>query len=117
MIARAKDLRTSEHEKLRDGNGKLTMHHFLEEADSGGVGRLFALTTIPPGSSIGTHTHEGNFEVYYVTEGKVEVHDNGKPDVLEAGDCMICKDGDNHCIENKSDRDAKVVMLVIYTKR
>lgn len=117
MITRAKDLRTSEHEKLRDGNGTLWMHHFLEEADSGGAGRLFAMTTIPPGSSIGLHTHEGNFEAYYVVEGDVEVTDNGVPGTLGPGDCMICKDGDNHSVENKSDKDAKIVMLVIYTKK
>ena len=117
MITKSKDLRVSEHDKLRDGNGKIYMQHFMEEADSGGTGRLFVMATIPPGSSIGPHTHVGDFDAYYVLDGNVEVTDNGVPGTLAPGDFMICKDGDSHSVENKSDKDAKIIMLVIYTRK
>ncbi len=117
MIVKAKDLKHTAPENLRDGKGVINMTHFLNPEDSYGTGRLFSVATIPPGSSIGTHDHVGEFEIYYVLEGTVNVADNGLPAVLNAGDCMICRDGDNHSIENASDREAKVLFLVLFTKK
>ncbi|MDR1533663.1 MAG: cupin domain-containing protein [Planctomycetota bacterium] len=117
MIRKGKDHKRSQHENLRGGKGKLEMTHFFEEAESSGTGRIFARATIPPGSSIGEHPHNGEFEIYYLLKGVVQVTDNGKPGILEAGDTMLCKNGDTHSIENKSGQDAEILFLVLYDKR
>ncbi|MDR1519270.1 MAG: cupin domain-containing protein [Planctomycetota bacterium] len=117
MITKAKEHRRSQHEKLREGKGKLEMIHFLEEAGSFGSGRMFARAVIPPGSSIGEHPHNGEFELYYMLDGTAQVTDNGVPGVLETGDVMICKDGDRHSIENKSDKDIEILFLILYVKQ
>ena len=117
MIRKAKDHRKSKHEKLRDGKGTLEMIHFFEEAESYDTGKIFARAVIPPGSSIGTHTHEGNFEVYYMLKGTAHVTDNGVPGILETGDTMLCRNGDNHSLENRSAEDIEVLFLVLYDKQ
>ena len=117
MLIKAKDHRKSQHEKLRGGNGKLEMTHFLEEAGSFGTGRVFARAVMPPGTSIGEHPHNGEFEAYYLLKGTAHITDNGQPGVLEAGDTLICKDGDRHSIENRSDQDIEILFLVLYTKK
>jgi Mannose-6-phosphate isomerase len=115
MIVRAKDLRKTSQENLRGGKGRIDMTHFMEPEDSYNSGRLFAMATIPPGASIGEHPHIDEYEIYHVVDGEVYVTDNGSDPVkLERGDCMVCKDGDSHSIENKSSRDATMLFLVLF---
>lgn len=116
MITKASDLRHTSSSEMRGGKGTVAMTHFLEQADSQGAGRLFVYTVMPPGSSIGKHIHEGEYEVYYILEGVAHVMDNDEPGILEPGDCMICKDGDTHSIENRGDADLKAIFLILHTK-
>ena len=116
MIKRAKDLRNSSDEKLRGGNGVVNMIHFFEKAENPAVGRLFAKATLPSGSSIGKHKHEGEFEIYYILKGTAHVMDNDKPGVLEPGDCMVCLDGDTHSIENRGTEPVEALFLVLNTR-
>lgn len=117
MIIRAQDQKVTEHTNLRDGKGSLTMKHFFTAEESWGTGRMFSVATLPSGSSIGKHAHNGEYEIYLVLEGSVNVTDNDKPFTLNAGDCMICKDGDTHSVENASGRDAKIMFLIVLTKK
>ncbi len=115
MIVRAKDIKKTSQENLRGGKGRVDMLHFMEPENSWNTGRVFAMATMPPGSSIGEHPHIKEFEIYYVTNGEVHVTDNdSEPIKLVKGDCMICKDGDKHSIENKSDKDAEILFLVLF---
>lgn len=119
MITRANELTKTAPENLRGGNGVINMIHFLNPEDSYDTGRMFSVSTLPPGASIGKHIHQNEFEIYYVLKGTVTVNvtDNDRPDVMHAGDCMICRDGDTHSIENKSDQDAEVLFVVLFTKK
>lgn len=116
MIKKASALRHSADSNLRGGAGTVAMTHFLEKADSFGAGRLFSIATLPPGASIGMHKHEGEYEIYYILKGTAQVMDNDVPGVLDAGDCMICLDGDSHSIENSGAEDLVALFLVLYTK-
>lgn len=115
MIKKACDIRHNDEVELRGGRGTLEIVNFLEKEESGGVGRLFAVSIIPPGCSIGTHRHEGDFEVYYMLKGRAHVVDNGVPGVLEPGDCMVCRDGDTHSIENRGDVTVEYIALILYS--
>lgn len=115
MIKKAKDVRVTADSNLRGGKGTVTMEHFVEKDESFGSGRLFAKATLPPGSSIGTHKHEGEYEIYYILQGTAHVMDNDEPKTLEPGSMMICKDGDSHMIENKGTEDVVAIFLVLYS--
>ena len=53
-----------------------------------GKGRLLSHSVIFPGSSIGVHTHKGDFETYYILKGEGLVNDNGVVSPVGPGDVI-----------------------------
>jgi quercetin dioxygenase-like cupin family protein len=117
MIRKKQEQRLSTEHKLKGGKGDIGLKHFLEEAESYGNGRLFAISIIPPGCSIGYHTHAGDFEIYYILKGTAKVSDNGIEDILHPGDSMTCREGESHSIENIGDSDLEYVAIILYTEK
>ena len=73
MIKTAGHQQVRVRENVRGGEGALVFHDFLVTEESFGAGKLFSRTVLPAGTSIGEHRHDGEFEVYYVLEGTVEL--------------------------------------------
>ena len=115
MIRKAQQQKTSTQPNLKGGRDTVRLKHIIEEAESYGTGRLFAISIIPPGGSIGHHTHTGDFEIYYILKGTAKVMDNDVEDILEPGDSMICKEGESHSIENIGEIDLEYVAFILYT--
>ena len=63
------------------------------------------LGMLPPGSSIGLHTHETNSEMIYVLEGEGCMILDGQEEILRADMCHYCPKGHSHTFINKSDKD------------
>jgi len=101
-------------ENLRGGEGAVTFHEFLSAQEAFGAGRLFSRSVLPSGASIGTHSHDGEFEVYYVLSGVADVTDDGKPCRLRAGDMHVCQSGHTHSLKNNEEEDLDIVMLILY---
>lgn len=116
MIKKASQIRHNKEPNLKGGRGTLDIINFLEAEESCGTGRLFAVSIIPPGGSIGYHQHNGDFEIYYFLKGEAKVSDNGKEDILGPGDCMVCYDGDWHGIENIGEDNLEYIALILYNK-
>ena len=68
-------------------------------------------TTLPVGSTIGRHPHEGNEEVYIVTEGKGEMTVDGESVVMEPGDACLTKDGSYHSFKNIGDKNLRIIVI------
>jgi len=117
MIRKAQDQRRSYEHQLKGGKGTIRLLNLLEERESYGTGRLFAISIIPPGCSIGCHTHAGDFEIYYILKGTAKVYDNGAEDILNPGDSMTCLEGDCHSIENIGDCDLEYTAFILHTER
>ena len=64
-----------------------------------GMGRILPLT-LPVGSSIGLHTHEGNCEIIHVLSGSGVCHDDGADIAISAGMTHYCPEGHTHGIDN-----------------
>lgn len=116
MIKRAADIRHNDEVRLKGGSGVIEIVNFLEKDESQGAGRLFAVSIIPPGGSIGYHKHEGDFEIYYFLKGVAHVCDDGEDAVLSPGDCMVCYDGHSHSIENRGEENLEYIALILYSK-
>ena len=59
--------------------GQLTVRNLINHPEElFGKGRLFAHTTVHPGSGIGYHVHVGDGELYYVLSGKGEYPNDEK---------------------------------------
>ena len=61
--------------------------------------RVFAHTTVYPGSAIGYHVHTNESETYYILKGTARFNDNGTEHILCPGDVAFTGSGDGHGIE------------------
>jgi mannose-6-phosphate isomerase-like protein (cupin superfamily) len=116
MIKKAADLRTSLEPNLKGGRGTVRIINIVENGALYGRGRLFGVSIIPPGGSIGQHAHQGDFETYYILKGRARVNDNGTVSELGPGDMTQCGDGDFHSIENIGDCDLEYIALILFTR-
>ncbi|MDR1603825.1 MAG: cupin domain-containing protein [Gracilibacteraceae bacterium] len=117
MIRKEAQMPVSYEERLKNGVGVVRLSHILEVERAYGAGRLFAVSSIPPGGSIGRHRHEGDFEIYYILRGSALVTDgDGAEDTLGPGDSMVCFDGDEHSIANAGDSDLEYIAFILYSQ-
>ena len=115
MTKRNADLSIKPEPNLKGGKDTVKIVNILEKEEMNGLGRLFAVSIIPPGGSIGLHTHEGDFETYYILKGRARVNDNGNVAELGPGDMTQCNDGQFHSIENIGDADLEYLAVILYT--
>ena len=116
MIRRNEEKRVEIKEHLFDGEGQITIRSLLNNEDEmNGKGRVFAHTTLPPGSSIGYHIHSGESETYYIYSGIGEFNDNGELKTVQAGDVTITPDGEGHGIKNIGDEPLSIITLILYS--
>lgn len=113
MIKKSQEQQVRTRENVRGGEGTLTFHDFLLAEESFGAGKLFSRTVLPAGSSIGEHRHEGEFEIYYVLSGEVEVLDGGVWQTMHSGDTHVCANGESHAVKNSGNESAEVLMLIL----
>lgn len=116
MVKKGADLSVKLEPNLKGGNGTIKVVNILEQEELFGRGRLFAVSIIPPGCSIGQHTHEGDFETYYILKGRARVNDNGVIAELRPGDTTQCRDGHFHSIENIGDIDLEYLAVILYSR-
>ncbi len=115
MIKRSHELKVDVHKEFLGGKGTLTNTHFINQEDAAGKGRLFVKSMLTPGSSIGPHTHKGDFETYYILSGRALVTDNdGTQHILEAGDVMFTQNGESHSIENCGDVNLEYIAIILF---
>ena len=67
---------------------------------------------LPPGSSIGLHTHETNSEIIYILSGEGKVLCDGEYESLTVGSCHYCPKGHAHSLINDSDGDLTFFAVV-----
>lgn len=96
------------------GKGEVKATRILEVDQLQGKGRLFARNLLTPGSSIGWHKHQGDFETYYILSGEGTVDDNGKKAIVKAGDVIFTAEGESHSIENTGDTDLVFLAVILY---
>jgi mannose-6-phosphate isomerase-like protein (cupin superfamily) len=114
MIKRAGELNADIFTNRMGGQGEVKFTKILEKDEFYGKGRLFALTTLEPGCSIGLHQHTGEAETYYIVRGHGTVNDNGREVVLGPGDVIFTKDGESHSILNSGTTTLEFIALILF---
>ena len=99
MVVHRNQMKSEVKEKMRDGVGKTELVHLTDCEKEKNV-RMLAEVTLPPGSSIGKHNHDGETEYYIILEGNGKVDDNGEDVEVKKGDMVITGNGDFHSIAN-----------------
>jgi mannose-6-phosphate isomerase-like protein (cupin superfamily) len=99
MVIHRKDMRVEQKERMRDGEGAVTLTHLTEDNTQKNA-RLVGEFILPPGSSIGKHRHDNETEYFIFLEGNGTVDDNGIETPVKKGDMMITGNGASHCVKN-----------------
>lgn len=76
MIIRAEDRKQILTPNARGGDGTLDKRDYVLENMPENA-KMFAEIKLEPGCSLGTHTHTGEYEVFFFHEGEVTLNDNG----------------------------------------
>lgn len=116
LIRRHNELRVDKVANLRGGHGTVEVVNFFNEEDFAGLGRLFGISIIQPGDSVGLHEHHGEQEAYFILEGVGTYDDNGTEVKLYPGDLSLCRDGERHAIRNDAATALKYVALISNTR-
>ena len=115
MVRKPQD-QTIEYKCIRNGNGETEMRKLLNGAEElYGKGRMFNHMTLLPGRSIGTHTHEGDNEIFYFLSGYGEYNDNGTVVTVGPGDVAVCSDGETHGLVNSGTEPLTFIALILYS--
>lgn len=112
MIRTAQEMLVELREKMRGGEGTVTIKNIFQPSEVKGKIRLMAEVTLPAGASIGFHRHEEEEEIYYFIAGRGEVDDNGTRKTVHPGDAMHTGAGAGHAVFNTGS-EPMVFMAVI----
>jgi quercetin dioxygenase-like cupin family protein len=113
MIVRKAEQRVQVRDHVRGGPGTLENRHILEPDAMLGKCTLFTEFFFDPGDGIGPHPHGPDAEIYYVLEGALTVTENGAESLLHEGDSALCPPGCTHSVENRSDRPARMLAVIL----
>lgn len=101
-------------ENRAGGKGTGELHIALEDQELEGRAKAVMSVVLHPGSSIGSHQHVGNLEIYYVLKGEGIFTVNGESSPIHAGQSGTMKPGDYHSIENTGAEDMLISAIVLY---
>jgi mannose-6-phosphate isomerase-like protein (cupin superfamily) len=113
MVINRNGMRIEKKEKMRDGEGTVSLVHLADCEKEKNI-RMLAELTLPPGASIGNHRHEGETEYFLVLSGSGTVDDDGTGKAVKAGDTIITGNGASHGVKNTGS-DPLVMYAVIVT--
>ena len=115
MIRRKEEIRRTRKPAPFQGRGDITVRELLEgPGELYQKGRVFAHTTVYPGSAIGYHIHENESETYYILSEKAKLNHNGKEVLLGPGDVAFTGDGEGHGIEAVGKEPVEMIALILY---
>ena len=113
MIARNSSLQTELRENMRGGKGAVTLEHWFKPEAFGAKVRLCTRMTLAPGSSIGSHTHEAEDEIYLVLSGSGKIQENGAWVPIGPGDAILTGKGGTHGVENTGAEPLVIAAVII----
>ncbi len=114
MIKKAESLQPVVYQNRFGGNGEISMKPLLSPEEFLGKGRVLSHSVIFPGSSIGYHTHQGDFETYYILKGTGEVNDDGILSPVGPGDVVYTGSGHSHSIRNTGEENLELIAMILF---
>ncbi len=115
MIKRKDELPITVNEKMRGGDGSVTLAAMLTPDEMYNKGRVFSTLSLQPGCSIGYHVHENEMETFYIVKGTCEFDDNGTQTyTLTAGDVAYTAAGNGHSVRNTGTDELLMIALILF---
>lgn len=112
MIRKATEVIEEQRPAMRGGTGTVTVRHFFKSDEFTAKCRLCARLTVPPGASIGVHQHNGEDEVYIVTQGTGILDDGQAKTRVSVGDAILTGKGASHAIANDGATPLEIIAVI-----
>ncbi len=112
MIRKQSEMAVETRENMRGGKGSISFRHFFKADEFRADARLCTTMTVPPGSSVGSHCHETEDEVYIVTSGSGILDDGQSRTRIGVGDAILTGNGESHAVENDGDEDLVIIAMI-----
>lgn len=94
------------------GEGLIRFARLVDRTGMVGACNFIDLAELPPKTSIGSHTHAGSEEEFYlVLSGTGEMTRNGQVFEVEAGDLIRNPPGGTHSLRNTGERSLKIFVF------
>ncbi len=113
MITRTGDMQAEIRGNMRGGKGAVRLEHWFRPEAFGTKVRLCARMTLAPGSSIGSHTHAGEDEIYLVLSGSGLIQENGEWVPIRTGDAILTGQGGTHGVENNGAEPLVIAAVIL----
>lgn len=115
MVRRREEVTATRKPSPFQGTGQITVRDLLNGPEElYEKGRVFAHTTVYPGSGIGYHVHDNESETYYIMSGTGTFNDNGTETKIGPGDVLFTGDGEGHSIEATDGEAIEMIALILY---
>ncbi len=105
--------RHSEH----GGTGPITFRRVMDGDQFESPVDFVDYTVIPPGSTIGRHTHSGNEELYLVLSGNPLINVNGSEQRVKPGSVSIVRSGEWHQLRNDTQEEVSIFVFQVRIPR
>ena len=96
-----------------EGSGILKKNALLYGKELGEHCRMYTEVTMPEGSDLAFHVHEGESETYFILAGSGTYNDTGTKYPDKAGDVVFCDDGEGHGLLNSGKGDLTFIALIL----
>ena len=113
MIRTESQMKVEVREKMRGGEGAVTIRHYFDKDEFSANARLCARLTLPPGASIGVHQHDGEDEVYIVLKGSGLLDDGKTRTWVGEGDAILTGKGASHAVKNDGTEPLEMIAVIL----
>jgi mannose-6-phosphate isomerase-like protein (cupin superfamily) len=95
------------------GAGTIGFHRVFDRADFEAPVHFVDYAVLPPGASIGRHTHGRDEELYLVLEGSGTMHLDGREFRVGPGTVILNRAGGTHALRNDSDAPIRLFVVEV----
>lgn len=107
------DIPSVERSGEHGGTGPITFRRLLGAADFAAPVDFVDFTVVPPGSSIGRHTHRGNEEMYFVASGTPLMRVNGEQRRIARGTVAVVHNDGWHELINDTSENVEILVIQV----
>jgi mannose-6-phosphate isomerase-like protein (cupin superfamily) len=100
--------------RAHGGEGYLNFARLATRSALSGACNFIDFTSMPPGSTIGLHTHRMDEEEFYlILEGQGTMHRDGVTFLVRPGDLLRNRPGGSHSLANTGSTDLKLFVFEV----
>ena len=107
------DVESVERSAEHGGCGSITFRRLLDASAFAAPVDFVDFTIVPPGSSIGRHSHHGNEELYFVVSGTPLMRVSGRERRVSRGTVAVVHNDGWHELVNDTSENVEILVVQV----